>query len=635
MTQTDSLRVFKAPDVVISATRTPLNSEDAPEKIDRMNISQLRDLGLTSAKSILSLASGVFIKDYGPAQLTTISIRGTAAEETLFLFDGIRLNNIQNGLLDIFLVPISDLGSVEISRGGASALYGADAVGGVVSFSTETRNEPYVKLSLGAGSYGMQTVGAEANENIGSATINIVVHQQRARNDYEFYFNDGSQNFPMNRIGADYLKRDQFIKISVPSPSGYTSLVIQNVDADRGTPGAVTGPYFVGHARENDKNTIGVLQNAGIIGAFNYSASVGTIYSYLHYTDPSLSINGSGINDYYKMISLQPGIQFSYKGGRFGAAIGADGEVDRAESSEMNGIKNRTRFGLYASGSLKFNEEQNFETRIFPAVRFDDYSDFGSSVNPKLGINIKPLKSMPVHLQASVGTAFRAPTFNDLYYSGFGNPDLKPERSTDYDAGIVVSTDKSMTRLVEPLNLTADASYYHIETRDGIVWLPKTSTIWLPQNFGKILSQGIEFSVQSNYEEFAALRATYSFGKSLDVSDPSNRSTYDKQLIYIPQEQGSVLAAISPGIFTFSTVVHYAGFRFFTQSNDSFLPAFTTTDVSASARIEIGNILVKPIFTVKNLFNLNYEVIPQYPSPMRTFNLDLSTQFNQPTGETQ
>ena len=618
MPAADSLRVFNAPEVVVSSTRSPVKPEDSPQKVDRLDVRRMQDLGVSDPASILSLSPGVFTKDYGPAQLSTISIRGTAAEENLVMIDGIRLNNVQNGLVDLFLLPMSGLGSVEISHGGASSLYGADAVGGVVSMTTRVPRSSFAEINLGAGSYGDQTTGASASQAMGGASVSIMVQRQRGVNDYNFNFNDGLLNFPMKRVGADYVRDDELFKLDLDG--GLTSIMAQNTSADRGTPGAVTGPYFVGTAREGDRSTIGLVQHSGPIGFSSYTASLGIVYSYLNYTDPSLLINGRETNDYYKMMSLQPAVRFSLTGTDL--SFGVDGESDRASSSEMNGIKARDRFGVFASGSFVLNRD--LELKIFPAIRFDDYSDFGRSADPRLGVNLKPSAELPVHIRASAGTSYRAPTFNDLYYAGAGNPNLKAEKAFDYDAGIVLDL---------PFGAMLDAGYYDIETRDGIVWLPSASSVWLPRNYSKIESRGLEFSAQANIGGLFAVRGVYSLGKTLDESDPSDPSTYMKQMIYLPQEQGTVFAAVSPWILDFSVMFHYDGFRYVTQSNDDFLPSFTTFDLSASARIQIGKLTVRPLFTVRNLFNKNYDVIPQYPSPLRSFNFNLKIRFDQIPGE--
>lgn len=620
--QPDTTQIYRQPEVVVTATRMPVSSVETPSRVTHIDVNEMENAGFVDAKRMLSFVDGIFLKDYGPGQLTTISLRGTAAEQTLFLFDGINLNNVQNGLIDLFLVPTNNLSSIEISQGGSSALYGANAVGGVVNLESKTSSSNLIRIDLGEGSYGNQMIGGELSEGLGSARADLTVQHQRGVNDFDFTFNDGTRNFPMKFTGADYTEDTQSLKFALPSPTGVTSFLIQNVSANRGTPGNVTDSAFVGTAREIDKNTIAILKNTGNLGVLNYSTSAGFIYSYLKYTDPSYATNS-----YYKMLSLQPAAQLFYSEDKFSGTTGIDAEIDRGQSEVMAGIKSRNQIGIFASGEYDLRESSNLEARLFGALRYDDYSEFGSSFNPKAGINIKPLAALPVHFRANVGTSYRVPTFDDLYYAGSGNENLRPERSTDYDFGAVAEFNGSQI----PIDVNLDVDYYHIDTRNDIVWRPVTETIWLPENFGKIVSRGIELSLRLDYNSLVTLKGNYFFGRSLDISDPTNPLTYEKQLIYIPQEQSSFIAEVAPGIFTFTVAIQYVGERFYMSDNTASLSPYAVTHVSASARINTGAFEIMPRMSVDDLFNRRYEVIPDYPMPGRTYQLGVGFQFNQET----
>jgi len=624
--QLDTARVYQQPEVVTTATRTPINSIDAPSRVTRIDVDEMQNAGFDDTKSILSLVNGIFVNDHGPAQIGTVLLRGTSSEQTLFLLDGISLNNVQDGGLDLFLVPTNDISSIEISQGGSSALYGANAVGGVINLESRTAFSNLIRVDLGGGSFGNQMMGGELSEGIGPARVDLTVRRERGANDFNFSFNDGTKDIPMTLIGADYLEDMQSLKIALPSSSGMTSLLIQDVSADRGTPGAVTDSAFVGTARETDKNTIAILKNTGGLGVFNYSASAGFIYSYLKYFNPDTA-DYSYANHFYKMLSVQPSAQLSYLRKQFCGTTGIDAELDQGQSDEMMGAHERKRIGVFASGEYDVRKNMDLETRLFGALRYDDYSDFGSSFNPKVGINIIPLAAFPVHLRANVGTSYRVPTFDDLYFAGSGNPDLKPEKSTDYDFGAVAESLENQT----PFFVNLGFDYYRIDTRDGIVWRPTdpSELIWLPENFQKITSHGIELSFDLKYESFFALKGNYFFGKSLDVSDPSYPTTYEKQLIYIPQQQSSIAAEVTPWIFNFTAALRYVGERFITSDNTEWLSPYAVTYVSAAVRISASSFEILPKFSIDDLFNREYQVAPNFPMPGRTYRLGLGIQFNQ------
>ena len=620
-TSADSLRVFRVPDVIVTSTRNAVSPQNSPSKVVSLDVKQLGALGFTDIGGILSSADGLFVKDYGPSQLSTISVRGTGAEETLFMIDGIRMNSIQNGVVDLFLIPVSQIGRIEIAEGGASSLFGADAIGGIINMRTASQTPPGVAASFGAGSFGYQQSRLSLSQNLGGASISIMAERTRARNNFDFNYSDGLNSYPMKRSGADFVSDNEFAKITLPGKESSTSIVVSNVSGNRGTPGPVTGPFFVGTQREYDSDLFSVIDHRSQLGQFVLSSSAGFTYSYLRYVEPPTVAGGFSIDDFYKMLSLQPSIRLNYSSKSFEAAAGVDAEGDRGTSSEMSGTKDRTRGGAFASGIINLSGPFTSEIHISPSARLDWYSDFGGAFNPKIGVNVKPVASLPFNIRGSIGTSFRAPTFNELYYASVGNPSIKPEKSVNYDAGIVFS-------VRTPVDLEADADFYAIDITDGIVWQPSSGILWRPVNYQKTLSRGIELSLQANYNAFAALRANYSYGQSLDFSDP-NSPTYGKQLIYRPEESGSVIAALSPWITTFSATLRYAGFRYTTAANDEFLPAFTTLDLSAGARIQLSGFVLSPLLSLKNIFNTGYQVIPQYPMPMRTFYLSLGVQFHQ------
>ncbi|MGC8594644.1 MAG: TonB-dependent receptor plug domain-containing protein [Candidatus Kryptoniota bacterium] len=609
--KTDSVKVFVSPEVTVTATRTAIAPENTMSKVVSIDAKEFSAIGFADLPSILSSIEGLFVKSYGQGQLSTISSLGTGAEETLLIFDGIRLNSVQNGMVDLFLVPLSQISRIEIAQGGSSSLYGSDAIGGVINMYSPNSRTSYANAKLGVGSYGYQEGELGFGKTIGAAEVNMSIHQVRSRNDYKFDYTDGKFTYPMRRTGADFVSNDQLFKIAFPKETGFTSLTLSNTLANRGTPGSVTGPYFVGRAREYDSDLLIALNHVQKIGEFILSATGGGVYEYLKYVDPS-----SDINSFYKAISPQVSLQLDHQSDYLSFVTGMDAEVDRATSSEMMGIRERRHFGTYLSSIWKLHYPLKTETRISPSLRIDYYSDFGPTLNPKVGINFKPITFLPVYIRASAGTNFRAPTFDDLYYGTVGNPNLKPERSTNYDAGLGITIRK-------PFYLQVDANLYSIQIRDGIVWLPENSTIWRPQNYQKIISQGVELSLRANYHDLGAISINYTYGNTRDRSDP-NSPTYNKQLIYRPLEQLSITSVVSPGPLLLSASICYVGYRYTTAANDAYLSPYTNVNLTLGANVKMSSAEISPQFSIRNLLNENYQVIELQPMALRTYYFNLN-----------
>ena len=141
--------------VVVTATRTEIEISDVPQSISVITKEEIMNSPDRTIPEVIQRAAGVLITNNGPmGSLTTANIRGSEAQQVLIMIDGRRINNAQNGQFDLSALPLTkdEIERIEVLRGGASALYGADAMGGVVNIITKSpTKEPYTRI---AGSYG-------------------------------------------------------------------------------------------------------------------------------------------------------------------------------------------------------------------------------------------------------------------------------------------------------------------------------------------------------------------------------------------------------------------------------------------------------------------------------------------------
>ena len=138
----DTVRIFKANDIVVTATRVAVAAQDAPATVQVITSETLQNLGGKTVADALALVNGVAISDYGTAGgVKTISIRGLSAANVTILLDGYPLNDPEDGLVDLSLLPLSSVDRIELVSGGASSFYGGNASGGVVNIITRKAGE--------------------------------------------------------------------------------------------------------------------------------------------------------------------------------------------------------------------------------------------------------------------------------------------------------------------------------------------------------------------------------------------------------------------------------------------------------------------------------------------------------------
>ena len=128
-------------EIIVTANRVKTTPLLSPNKIQVLNDNYFSTLNGDKLTDALAYADGTFIRDYGfNSGLKTVTLNSTQTEHTLILYNGVRLNSQQNSQFDIGLLPLDDISKIEISKGGASSLYGTEAIGGVVNILTGNNN---------------------------------------------------------------------------------------------------------------------------------------------------------------------------------------------------------------------------------------------------------------------------------------------------------------------------------------------------------------------------------------------------------------------------------------------------------------------------------------------------------------
>ena len=248
-------RLYAMPEFVVSATRWQVSVQQLPSSATVLTSADLAARNGTTLAGALEGVPGLLLKSYGgPGSVSTTSLRGMGAEHTLVLIDGQRYNNVRDGQVDFGIFLLQDVDRVEVLRGGYSAIYGADALGGIVNIVTR-RSSGHTSVSgeLTEGSYGLNGQAFNAELNLGDMGLHIAAKREAGSGNYEFSFNDGITSSTLQRQNADYSISQLQVLLDVPIASG-ASLSVRNLMnwADRGSPGAVLSVASSNRARLRD-----------------------------------------------------------------------------------------------------------------------------------------------------------------------------------------------------------------------------------------------------------------------------------------------------------------------------------------------------------------------------------------------
>lgn len=612
----------------------------APNKLQVYSGEFIKKTNAGQLSELLKMADGVYVKDYGfNSGLKTISVNSTQSEQALIIFNGMRLNSRQNSYFDTGLLRLDDVSDITISSGGSSALYGSDAIGGVINiFSGDAissdKKTVGINLKTGIGSYGMKNIyGKLKIQKADVLSLTVSYNYESSSNKYLYHYNNGISNAEKERENSDYINHSVNINsVKKINTNSTLSWFLLYGYWNKGIPGIETG-YNSSTSRQIDRDLISsVSLNSKISRKINYTGSLGFRYSLMSYYDTATFTFINPVNSFYKLRLLSHmGIVGIKINDETDAKIIYEGNLTDFTSNETEKA-NTFQSGISINFRKSFGIKPFKAISFFPSIRYDYFSNLSAPhiLTGKIGMNFQPVKNMAV--KGSIGNNFRAPSFNDLYWNGLGNKELRPERSISIDGGFIFS----IKFLGE---FETEATYFHIRTTDRILWSPGAFNIWRPGNIGEVVSQGVDLSVRLllKYKKSWDFQSGVSYNISEAIKtgkDYEGDPTYNKQLIYIPKQQfkanlvinylptSKILKSLSLMLF-----YNYAGKRYSNLENTIFAPYYETLDGNIQLVCMINETDIGVKFSVNNILNKDYQVVSGYPMPLRNFKTELSIKY--------
>lgn len=617
----DSTKTFVEKEIVIIGERIQTKERLLPSSVTVLSSVELHLQSGTSVASALKSIPSVFLRGYGGnGSLQMISTRGMSGEHTAVLVDGNPFSNVQNGLVDAGIFLTDDVERIELAKGGYSSFVGSNAVGGVVNIVTkQPTKEFHASLSSSVGSFGFRSNGVSLSGGTDVLRLKTFFSAERARNDYDFQYSDGSQKYTLKRNGADYSIKNAGLQAATDVQENLdVSISLRYSLAERGSPSGVSTPYQNNRARLKDDNLF-------LTSPLRWQYSPQLIISFAprfhyflqHYTDPAYSTKSFSLSR-VRGFSATLQQNFSERNKLRGELEGIFADV------RGSNLAAHTRFNGALSLSSEYYLSDSDELALFPSLRIDSYEHLPLSFSPRIGANVQALKFPELRLRASVGRNFRAPTFNELYYQPGGNSNLHPEKSLSADAGFLLFVEEFGKWKIEN-------NYFLIDTRDRIVWTPGAGSNWSPMNVYRVVSTGVEIAVEhSLMDDLLRWNASYTYMEVVrkDAAGAASQ-THNKQLIYTPFEMASLSLCGTVSVATVSLRHSFTGFRYMQENNNPqyLLPEFQTTEIVALIKIPVQEHVVMIKAEGQNIFNSQYQWIPSYPVPGRNYALTLSLHY--------
>lgn len=476
------------PEIIVTAARTARTVDETLAPVSIITRKDIERIQASSVLEALRITPGIsFTSNGGFGSLSGVSLRGTNIDHVLFLIDGVPVRSATNGTAAIEYLPISQVERIEIVRGPRSSLYGSDAIGGVIQIFTNKGGKKAASASIGFGTD--KTKLATANYADGNATTQFSGGISVFDTDgYDFYGRD-SWGIENHDDKDDDAYNNYSMQLSARHEINQDMKLSGNFLRSQGDSG------FDGYS---DKSTHTDFTQQVLSGILDYtiiddwnsqlklSRSYDKQYNQLYkppakgsyFVDPKSKFNTktdfiSWQNDVAIRDSDLLTIGLDYKKDK------VDSSTDYSEDSRWN----KAFFSQYLYDGSVFDSQISF--------RHDDNETFGS--HNTWGIATGFSLDKYVRITTSYGTAFKAPTFNDLYWPADaffkGNPNLKPEESESFDFGVEISTGKTLW----------SANYFITKVDNLITYINSYPAVSMMENVDEADIDGVELTVSSEF----------------------------------------------------------------------------------------------------------------------------------------
>lgn len=421
--------------VVVTGTREPEPLAASVADIVVIDAAAIARSSATTVEDLLRQQAGMqIVRNGGPGQNAGFFIRGASTNSTVVLVDGVRVGSATLGQAEFEAFNLAQVERIEVLRGPASSLYGADAVGGVVQIFTR-RGESAPRATAGAEVGGYRSRRGDVGVSGSSGDFDYAVQAARETSRGVSAVREGDVNGYYNPDQDGYARNSGNVRLGWSPAAGHrvgiayleTRLVSQ-YDSAEFNPTPDPSPDFRNHLTTR-------IVSADYRGALT---SFWTTTAQLSQSVDDLTSGGTTENRFVSRRS-QVGWQNAFR-------IGADKRLvvayehleERAEADAFASELGRRNDALVLGGSAQFGSTKAHSLQA--DVRRDDNSAYGGNTTGRLGYAYEVLRGLK--LRALAGTTFRAPTFNDLYFPDFGVATIRPERGRSIEIGAAwTSTD--------------------------------------------------------------------------------------------------------------------------------------------------------------------------------------------------
>lgn len=590
------------------------------QKIDSTTLSQFR---FQNIGELLSYHTPIAFKNYGPGQLSTASFRGTSANHTAVLWNGLNINSPTLGQTDFSTIPVAGFDQLSVQYGSAASIVGTDAVGGSILLNSTSQPNGISAFAAGQldsflnnhGQTGAR-YGTRLNKNwdfSGKTTINYssMVNQfrGRARKGYSFL---PSETFQQGFVQDLFFtsKDNQEISAHIWLTKNKVTLVpddSQNRELTR------TEAYRT-MLRYQIKNL--ALRTSWIRDVIDYAKG--------DYANLDHAFTDKFSNRAEKDFTFN----FGLSEGNVQVKAGAEMTHYRTHvGGYEKSLITETRGDLFMLTRLQANARWLVSANLRQAL----ITKYNPPFTPSLGTEYQLIQNLRYRLKirGAYARSYRVPTLNERYWKDLGNPDIRPESGWNKEIGLEQRYTSGTNSV-----FTSSVTAYHNRVKDWTYWNPSRN--YHVENLQEVLARGIEVQAGWHGNEGlwnwgADLGYAYNRSSQEKVYDAYSADVIGKQLVFVPIHTMNFNAFLQYKSTRLSSHVQSGSKRFSTFDNSQFLSGYTLTNILIENTVTWDKTKMRIQGQVNNIGNTFYLSVRNYAMPGRSFAVNVIVSYNAPS----
>jgi vitamin B12 transporter len=636
----DTLNTIK-----VNATKDK-NIVTTPTPLQQLNAIQLAQINSISVADAVKQFAGVQVKDYGGVGgLKTISVRCLGANHTGVFYDGIAIGAAQGGQIDLGKFSLDNVALIQLSSSSPTDLlmpargFSTASLLNIKSLSSilNKSEKQTIKLKLQFGSFGYFTPSLTFKTRIGNKfQTSISTQYQSATSQYPYKSYENNQLTEKRRNSDIKAYRFEYDAGYFINDSNKIKFKTYYYNSKRGLPGFVILYNNTSNQRLDDENIFAQASWQNKISKrseflFNVKFSADKYF----YVDPTYPNSTGKLENDFRQKEVYFSIAYRYKLMRYVNLYHAlDGYRSTLNRKDTFVIKfaNPTRNTMLHNIAVQIKKDRFEVTANILRTTVNEKVTNGKAgrnlneVSPAIAGSVQPFAHIPIRVRAFYKNIFRAPTFDDLYYTNIGNTDLKPEFAKQYNIGITAET--HINKIIQNITFTGDA--YVNNVKDKIIAVPGFNLFqWSIENRAAVKIKGLDAMLQLRFKEFNSIKISsnisYTFQQALDLSDATS-TQYKIQLPYSPMHSGNANVSIAcrNSILSYTFLASSYRYRRGDATAENLLKGWSSHDLSFAYTLKEN---YKIIAEANNIFNTQYEIIRYYPMPRFNYRISIIANF--------